>query len=232
MRTRCSSTGSGSMQPYIEISWRLTSMAATTLRPNVLVRAQHLGQQRHRRMDQVIAQQHGERLVADVRLRHRHGVAQAERLLLPDGVDLGHLRDLPDRLELLELAFRFEELLELDAPVEMVLDGLLSAAGHDQDVLDPGAHGLLHDQLDRGGVDDRQHRLRLRLRGGQEARAEAGRRDDALAHLHVPSGSHGTRTIRIDTDARQPSAYLGRAGHGARRTTDTRSGAGSAGGAR
>ncbi|MNC94067.1 hypothetical protein D3C83_108350 [compost metagenome] len=64
----------------------------------------------------------------------------------------------------------------------MILDGILAAAGDDDDVVDAGGDGLLdavlHDRL----VDQRQHFLRLRLGGRQEARAEARGRKDGFSN--------------------------------------------------
>ena len=47
----------------------------------------------------------------------------------------------------------------------------------------PGAHGFFDDVLDRGPVDHRQHLFGHALRGGKEAGAEAGGRDDGLTDL-------------------------------------------------
>ena len=53
-----------------------------------LVDVDHLPQRRRRRVDHVVAEDDGERLVADQILRDQHRVAEAERLALPD---VGHL---------------------------------------------------------------------------------------------------------------------------------------------
>ena len=111
-------------------------------------------------------------------------VAEAERGLLADVVDLGHVGDVPDHLQLVVVALLGEQLLQLDRAVEVVLDGLLAPAGDDQDVLDPGPHRLLDHVLDGGLVDQRQHLLGLRLGRREEAGAQPGRWDDGLAYLH------------------------------------------------
>src|SRR5439155_3256913 len=100
-----------------------------------VVRAEHLAQERLGWMDQVVTEHDRERLIADVRLRHRDRVSEPERLLLADVMDLRHVRDLPDPLELVELRLVLEEALELQVAVEMILDGALTAARDDQDVL-------------------------------------------------------------------------------------------------
>src|SRR5205085_8582100 len=62
-------------------------------------------------------------------------------------------------------------------------DGALSTAGDDQDVGDPGVHGLLHHVLDGGLVDEREHLLGRGLRRGQEPRPEPRGGDDRLPDL-------------------------------------------------
>ena len=47
----------------------------------------------------------------------------------------------------------------------------------------PACDGLFDDVLDRRLVDDGQHLLRHRLRGGEEAGAESGGRNDGLEAL-------------------------------------------------
>src|SRR5690606_17657165 len=136
----------------------------------------------------VVAEQHDERVVADVAAGLGDGVAEPERLALADVVDLGEVGEAADLLELGLLALVGELLLELDAAVEVVLEAALVAPGDDEDVVDAGPHRLLHDVLDGRLVDDRQHLLGLRLGGGQEAGAETGSGDDGLAY-----GGHGAR---------------------------------------
>ena len=63
----------------------------------------------------------------------------------------------------------------------MVLDGVLAAAGDDDDAGEARGHRLLDDVLDDRLVDEGQHLLGLGLGGGQEAGAEAGGGEDGLA---------------------------------------------------
>ena len=51
----------------------------------------------------VVGQDHRERLMADQLLGHQHGVAQAKLLLLAHVADLGHVTDLPDAAEHLDV---------------------------------------------------------------------------------------------------------------------------------
>ena len=61
-------------------------------------------------------------------------MAEAERLALPHVRHVDQVGDLPDLLELLVLAAAFEKRLELGRDVEVILDGVLAAAGHQHDV--------------------------------------------------------------------------------------------------
>jgi hypothetical protein len=119
-------------------------------------------------------------------------VPEAEGLLLADRVHVGELRDRPDGFQLLDLPLLPQEGLELGRAVEMVVDRGLAPSDDDQDVVEPGAHGLLDDQLDRRHVDHGQHHLGLRLRGRQEPGPESRRGDHRLANLHPhPSSPAG-----------------------------------------
>ena len=141
----------------------------------------HLLHRRRIRVDHIVGQDDGERLVADQLARDQHRVAEAERLALPDVGEVDHVRDLADLGELLALAARLEERLELDRHVEVILDGVLAAAGDEDDVVDAGRDRFFDAVLDDRLVDERQHFLRLRLGGGKEAGAEAGGGEDGFA---------------------------------------------------
>mgnify|MGYP003694263691 CR=1 FL=1 len=89
-------------------------------------------------VDHIVAEDDGERLVADQLARDQHRVPQAERLALADIREVDHVGDLADLLELLALAARLEKRLELHRDVEVILDRVLAAAGDQQDVVDAG----------------------------------------------------------------------------------------------
>ena len=137
------------------------------------------------------AEDDGEGLVADERARDEHGVAEAERLALANVGQVDQARDLPDLGELLLLAPRLEERLELDRDVEMVLDRVLAAARDQDDVVDAGGDGLFDAVLNDGLVDERQHLLGLRLGGREKARAESGGGEDRLANRLRPGSCVG-----------------------------------------
>jgi hypothetical protein len=151
--------------------------------PIRVVDADHLAE-RVSRHDDVVAQQHRERLARNVVLGQGHRRAEPQRLGLADVVDTGQVRDGANLLQLVELAGLLEPVLELERAIEVVLDRPLAAARDDEDVLDPGPHRLFHHVLNGGLVHDREHLLGLGLGRGEEPGSEPGRGDDGLLHLH------------------------------------------------
>ena len=139
-------------------------------------------QRRRIRIDHVVAEDDGERLVADQLARDEHGVAEAERLALAHVGEVDQVRDLADLVELLALAARLEKRLELDRDVEVILDRVLAAAGDEDDVVDAGRDRFLDAVLNDRLVDERQHFLGLRLGGRKKAGAEAGGGEDGFAN--------------------------------------------------
>ena len=162
---------------------------------DALEHVDHLLDRRRVRVDHVVAQDDGERLVADELARDEHGVAEAERLALADVGEVDQVRDLADLGELLALAARLEKRLELDRDVEVILDRVLAAAGDEDDVVDAGGDRFLDAVLDDRLVDERQHLLRLRLGGRQEPGAEAGGGEDGFADDWSPR-AHRSRGLR------------------------------------
>ena len=141
---------------------------------------EHLLEQVVAGVDQVVAEQHRERLVADERRRLQHGVAEPLGLALPDEV---HLRDVGGRVhrgQPVGVALLLQRRLELGVPVEEVLDGGLVAAGDHQHLGQARPGGLLDDVLQRRAVDDRQQLLGHGLGGREEAGAHPGDGDDGL----------------------------------------------------
>ena len=135
----------------------------------------------------IIREDHRERLVANQLLRHQDGVAEAQLLLLPHVGDLGEVADVADLAEALDLAALLEQVLQLVAEVEVILDRPLLAGRDDDHLLDARRHGLLDRVLDDRLVDEREHLLGLGLGGGQEAGAPAGGGEDGLADAHGTS---------------------------------------------
>src|SRR5664280_2779482 len=112
-------------------------------------------------------------------------VSQAAWQLLTDIVDLDHVGNALDRVQVIELAMGLELVFQLNGMVEVVLDRTLATSRHHQDALDAGIDGLLHHVLDGRLVDDRQHLLGLRFGQRQEACPHAGYRDDRFADSRI-----------------------------------------------
>src|ERR1700753_1517385 len=68
---------------------------ANRLRAHTLAPLDHPGQQRVPRVDEVAAEQHRERLVADMTGRAQHGVTEAARVALAHAVKRGQLGGRP-----------------------------------------------------------------------------------------------------------------------------------------
>src|SRR5690606_23994754 len=143
---------------------------------------EHRGQQRIARVDEVVTEQHRERLVADVRRTAQHSVAEPPGVALADVVNVGDdLRPLYP-LQALLVALFLQGGLELPGAVEVVLDRVLVAPGDQEYVVQPGPGGLFHDVLDGRLVDDRQHLFRRGLGRREESRAQPRDRDHGLGH--------------------------------------------------
>jgi hypothetical protein len=107
-------------------------------------------------------------------------MAEAERLLLPDGDDfsvLGFRR--AERVEALALLAHGG--LELERDIEIIDQARLAAAGDEDHLLDPGLAGLVDRILDQRPVDDRQHLLGDGLGRRKQARSEPGDGKDGLS---------------------------------------------------
>ena len=89
--------------------------------------------------------------------------------------------ELESLLEKRRLAALLEKALELDGHVEVVFNGVLAAAGDNQDVVDARFDRLLDAVLDDRLVDENEHFLGLSLRRREKPRSEPCRREDGLA---------------------------------------------------
>ena len=142
----------------------------------------HLRQARRVADHQIVGEQHGERLVANQTTRAPHGMAEAERHLLPGIGDLAGLGQ--PRLQLFEqvgLAALAQCRFELEGAVEMILDRALRAARDKKELLDARRLGLFDRIMDQRLVDDRQHFLRHRLGRRKKPGAEPGDRENGFA---------------------------------------------------
>ncbi len=158
----------------------------------------HLPERRRRRVDHVVTQHHGERLIAHEVARDVDRVSEAEGRALPHRADARQRRHVPHGRELIELAALLEEGLEFHVDVEVVDHRRLAARGDHHDLVDAGLDGLFDRVLDDGLVDEGQHLLRHRLGRRKEPGAESrGREDgspDAERHaVTFPLGRLGGR---------------------------------------
>src|SRR3954452_1712453 len=159
---------------------------------------EHVLQQQVAGVDEVVAEQDGERLVADERRGLQHRVAQAPGLALAHEVDLRDLGGGVHGGQPLLVALLLQRRLQLRDPVEEVLDRGLAAAGHHEHFAESGSRGLLDDVLQRRAVDYRQQLLGHGLGRRQEPGAQPRHGDDRLA------GRTGTRSRHAGSLTRLP----------------------------
>ncbi len=159
-------------------------MVATMLPPTLGIGLDHLLQAGGLGVDHVIGQHHREGLVADQVARAPDRVTEAAPFLLADVGDAAarHV-GLLEEVEQRRLLAVDEGLLQLGRAVEVVLEGVLAAGGHEDELLDPGFARLVDRVLDQRTVDQRKDFLRNRLGGRQEPRAETGNRKHRLCDL-------------------------------------------------
>ena len=83
---------------------------------------------------------------------------------------------------LLGLALDFQKSFQLGRIIEMIFDGILAAAGNDDDVFDARGEALLDDILNQGLIDNGKHFLGLGFGGREKPRAQACGGEDGFAH--------------------------------------------------
>ena len=150
---------------------------------------EQLPQARNFRIDYVIGQHHGEWFVAYQLTRPQDRVSESQRLLLPDIRHVDHIRHIPHHGKQLAFAARLQQLLQLEADIEVILDGRLAPARDDDHVLNAGMDRFFHPVLDERLVHQRQHFLRLSFRGREEPCPQASRRKHRLAHFREHTSS-------------------------------------------
>ncbi len=154
--------------------------------------------------DQVVGQDHAERLVADDGFRAKHGVAEAERLGLRHE-DAAHVlrQHVAHRGEQFLLAGLLELVFEFERNVEVIGDRMLVAVRHEHERVCARIDRFVDRILDQRLVEHRQHLLGDDLRRRQETRAETGdgEYDFAQRSIHCYSISRRLRT-RINADSR------------------------------
>jgi hypothetical protein len=136
---------------------------------------------------QIVAQQHGEGVVADGIARHQHGMPQAARLRLPHEAELRHRLDPAQPFQHRVVVLRFQRARQFGILIEEVFYGAHMPAGDEDDMLHTGLHRFFHHVIDRGQVRHRQQRLGQGFRGGQHARPPPCDGNDSLSnHEHPP----------------------------------------------
>jgi hypothetical protein len=133
---------------------------------------------------EVVAPEHGERLVTDHLAGAEHGMAVPQRLTLADEDEARHFGDCSDSGYIRLFASLGQPLLELKRVVEVILDRPFRATRDDDDLFDAGLDCLLDDQLNHRHIDDREHLLWQRLGRRQETGAEPRGRNHRLTNLH------------------------------------------------
>jgi hypothetical protein len=114
---------------------------------------------------------------------HQDGVAEAERLALAHVGDLGQLRDgliWPGP----RLAALFQVVLELEGGVEVVLDRALAAAGHDDDLVQPGGDRTPRPRTGWPACRRAAASPWLGLGGGSGTACRGRPREDGFAYVH------------------------------------------------
>ena len=146
------------------------------------VRGQHLPERGRVGVDDVVAQHHRERLVADPLAADEHRVAEAEGLGLAGRRQLDARRELAEPGEQGRLPAPGEHGVEGRVRGEVVLEHPLAGAVHEDDVRQARRGRLLDAVLDDRLVDDGQQLLGEHRGGGQDARAEPGGGKHGLAN--------------------------------------------------
>ena len=134
--------------------------------------------------DDRVAESHHERVRSDERAGAEHGVSKAPQLPLARVEELGVRALVGELLEEVFLAGFAQRLRQLAVQVEVVFDRRLARPGDEEQALHPDARQFLDDVLHHGLAPDRQHLLRLGLGGRQQARAQAGDRNDGDVDGH------------------------------------------------
>ncbi len=140
-------------------------------------------------VDDVIGEEDGEGFVADEFAGHEDSMAEAESFFLANVGDVDHIGDGAHDLEQIRFVALFQHAFELIADIEVIFDGLLAAAGDDEDLIAAGGHGFFDAVLDDGLIDQRKHFLGLSFSCGQEAGAEACGGEYGFADFHGHKGS-------------------------------------------
>lgn len=151
----------------------------------LLVDMNQLCEPRNRSVDDFVAEDDGERLVADQVLGAEDGMAQPQRFGLADITEVRQVRNMPDLVKDLPLAAALEIFFEFERAVEVIFDRTFSSSGNDDDVFDAGCDGLLHDVLNQRLVDQREHLFGRGFGSGEKACAQSSSGNNGLTYIHA-----------------------------------------------
>lgn len=129
-----------------------------------------------------ITEQDGEWFVADEFASDKHCVAETERIPLANIAEVNLGADVADQVGAPRIAFLAQKVFKLGRMVKMVFNGILAAAGDDDNVLDTGGGAFLDGVLNERLVDNWKHFLGLSLGGRKKASAESCCREDCFAN--------------------------------------------------
>ncbi len=115
-------------------------------------------------------------------------MAETFRVALAHIVHVGEISGVHDLLQPIEVALLPQRGLEFGGAVEMVLERVLVAAGHQEHIVEARVDGLLDHVLDGRLVDDGKHLLRHRLGRRKESGAEPRCRNNCLGHFDCHVG--------------------------------------------
>src|ERR1019366_7427258 len=164
-----------------------------------VVHVQKLAQAGGLGFDHVVGQHHRERLVAHQFPGAQYRVPQSQGLLLAHVGHADQIGNAADDGQQLLLFARLQQVFQLEADIEMVLDGALAAARYHDDVLNARVDRLLHPILDDRLVHDGQHFFGLRLGGGKKAGAEPGGRENSFSNFSRHLLQFGASGARLAT---------------------------------
>ena len=133
--------------------------------------------------DDVVAVQHGKRLVADEILRAQDGVSEPARLFLPQKIDVGKIACRVQGIAVGVASLLCKGGVVFGRVVEKFLHRGLVAPRDDEHVGDAAVGSFLDQVIDGGIVHDGEHFLGDGTGDRQHARAETCRGDDRFCNL-------------------------------------------------
>ena len=135
--------------------------------------------------------------------------------MLADGHDRCQLRSLAHCVQQILLPLGGQGSLQQRNGVKVVLDGLLAARGHQDDLIHAGGDHLFDTDLNERAIHDGEQDLGEGFGGREHARTAPGDRKDCPAHLHwgllswgvgQPTDPHHPRGATVTRRGSMPAA--------------------------